>query len=56
MRYAVNLPNFGPSADPGTVAGLAAHAEASGRDGLFVWDHVTLSRTGTSTSGTHGSS
>jgi alkanesulfonate monooxygenase SsuD/methylene tetrahydromethanopterin reductase-like flavin-dependent oxidoreductase (luciferase family) len=42
MRYAVNLPNFGPYADPRTVAGLASHAEASGWDGLFVWDHVTF--------------
>jgi alkanesulfonate monooxygenase SsuD/methylene tetrahydromethanopterin reductase-like flavin-dependent oxidoreductase (luciferase family) len=42
MRYAVNLPNFGPYADPRTVAGLAAYAEASGWDGLFVWDHVTF--------------
>jgi alkanesulfonate monooxygenase SsuD/methylene tetrahydromethanopterin reductase-like flavin-dependent oxidoreductase (luciferase family) len=42
MRYAVNLPNFGPYADPRTVAGLAADAEAAGWDGLFVWDHVTF--------------
>jgi alkanesulfonate monooxygenase SsuD/methylene tetrahydromethanopterin reductase-like flavin-dependent oxidoreductase (luciferase family) len=42
MRCAVNLPNFGPYADPRTVAGLAADAEAAGWDGLFVWDHVTF--------------
>lgn len=42
MRYAVNLPNFGPYADPRTVAGLAADAELAGWDGLFVWDHVTF--------------
>jgi alkanesulfonate monooxygenase SsuD/methylene tetrahydromethanopterin reductase-like flavin-dependent oxidoreductase (luciferase family) len=42
VRYAVNLPNFGPYADPRTVAELAADAEASGWDGLFVWDHVTF--------------
>jgi alkanesulfonate monooxygenase SsuD/methylene tetrahydromethanopterin reductase-like flavin-dependent oxidoreductase (luciferase family) len=42
MRYAANLPNFGPYADPRTVAGLAADAEAAGWDGLFVWDHVTF--------------
>jgi alkanesulfonate monooxygenase SsuD/methylene tetrahydromethanopterin reductase-like flavin-dependent oxidoreductase (luciferase family) len=42
MRYAVNLPNFGPYADPRTVAGLAADAETCGWDGLFVWDHVTF--------------
>lgn len=42
VRYAVNLPNFGPYADARTVAGLAADAEAAGWDGLFVWDHVTF--------------
>jgi alkanesulfonate monooxygenase SsuD/methylene tetrahydromethanopterin reductase-like flavin-dependent oxidoreductase (luciferase family) len=42
MRYAVNLPNFGPYADPRTVAALAGDAEACGWDGLFVWDHVTF--------------
>ena len=42
MRYAVNLPNFGPYADPRTVAALAADAEAAGWDGLFIWDHVTF--------------
>jgi alkanesulfonate monooxygenase SsuD/methylene tetrahydromethanopterin reductase-like flavin-dependent oxidoreductase (luciferase family) len=42
MRFAVNLPNFGPYADPRTVAGIAADAEATGWDGLFVWDHVTF--------------
>jgi alkanesulfonate monooxygenase SsuD/methylene tetrahydromethanopterin reductase-like flavin-dependent oxidoreductase (luciferase family) len=42
VRYAVNLPNFGPYADPRTVGGLAADAEAAGWDGLFVWDHVTF--------------
>jgi alkanesulfonate monooxygenase SsuD/methylene tetrahydromethanopterin reductase-like flavin-dependent oxidoreductase (luciferase family) len=42
VRAAVNLPNFGPYADPRTVAGLAADAEAAGWDGLFVWDHVTF--------------
>jgi alkanesulfonate monooxygenase SsuD/methylene tetrahydromethanopterin reductase-like flavin-dependent oxidoreductase (luciferase family) len=42
VQYAVNLPNFGPYADPRTVAGLAADAEAAGWDGLFVWDHVTF--------------
>jgi alkanesulfonate monooxygenase SsuD/methylene tetrahydromethanopterin reductase-like flavin-dependent oxidoreductase (luciferase family) len=44
MRYAVNLPNFGPYADPRTVAELAADAEASGWDGLFIWDHVVHSK------------
>jgi alkanesulfonate monooxygenase SsuD/methylene tetrahydromethanopterin reductase-like flavin-dependent oxidoreductase (luciferase family) len=42
VRYAVNVPNFGPYADPRTVAALAADAEAAGWDGLFIWDHVTF--------------
>jgi alkanesulfonate monooxygenase SsuD/methylene tetrahydromethanopterin reductase-like flavin-dependent oxidoreductase (luciferase family) len=44
MRYAVNLPNFAEYADPRTVAGLAADAEAAGWDGFFVWDHMVWSR------------
>jgi alkanesulfonate monooxygenase SsuD/methylene tetrahydromethanopterin reductase-like flavin-dependent oxidoreductase (luciferase family) len=40
VRAGLFLPNFGTFADPGTVAGLAAAAEAAGWDGLFVWDHV----------------
>ncbi|MFL4901957.1 LLM class flavin-dependent oxidoreductase [Streptomyces sp. MMS24-I2-30] len=40
MRFSVNIPNFGDFADPRTVAKVAAAAEESGWDGLFVWDHV----------------
>ncbi|MBV9856552.1 MAG: LLM class flavin-dependent oxidoreductase, partial [Streptosporangiaceae bacterium] len=40
MRFAINVPNFGDFADPGTFAELARRTEASGWDGLFVWDHV----------------
>lgn len=40
MRYSINIPNFGDFADARTVARVAAAAEASGWDALFVWDHV----------------
>lgn len=40
MRTGVFLPLFGELADPRTVADLAARAEATGWDGVFVWDHV----------------
>lgn len=36
----MNIPNFGDFADPRTVASVAAAAEATGWDALFVWDHV----------------
>ena len=40
MKLAVDVPNFGPWADPDTVASLAADAEAAGWDGFSVWDHI----------------
>jgi alkanesulfonate monooxygenase SsuD/methylene tetrahydromethanopterin reductase-like flavin-dependent oxidoreductase (luciferase family) len=40
MKFGLHLPNFGALADPLTVAGLAARAEAAGWDGFFLWDHV----------------
>lgn len=40
MRYGVYLPNFGPLADVGLLAGLAGEAEAVGWDGFFLWDHL----------------
>jgi alkanesulfonate monooxygenase SsuD/methylene tetrahydromethanopterin reductase-like flavin-dependent oxidoreductase (luciferase family) len=40
VHYSVNIPNFGDFADPRAVAAVAAAAEESGWDGLFVWDHV----------------
>jgi len=40
MRHAVFVPIFGELADPNTVAGFAADAEAAGWDGFFVWDHI----------------
>src|SRR5579862_8810464 len=44
MRYALDVPNFGDFADPRVVADLARRAEDAGWDGLFVWDHVTHSK------------
>jgi alkanesulfonate monooxygenase SsuD/methylene tetrahydromethanopterin reductase-like flavin-dependent oxidoreductase (luciferase family) len=42
MRFALNLPNFGEYADPAIFVRLAREAEASGWDGLFVWDHILV--------------
>lgn len=42
MRYAIDLANFGPYADPRTLAGLAHEAEDAGWDGFFIWDHVQV--------------
>jgi len=40
MRFAINLPNFGPFGHPRIMAELAQDAEAAGWDGMFIWDHV----------------
>jgi len=42
MRFAIDLPNFGPYADPRTLAQLAREAEEAGWDGFFIWDHVQV--------------
>ena len=42
MKYAFNIPNFGPYADAAAVADLAATAEQSGWDGFVVWDHIVF--------------
>src|SRR5829696_3042689 len=44
MRFALNLPNFGPYGDIGAMADLGRLAEDRGWDGFFVWDHVTWLR------------
>ena len=38
MRYGVELPNIGLNGDPDVLVDLAAAAENSGWDGVFVWD------------------
>lgn len=40
MRYALNVANIGTYSDPRVTADLARSAEASGWDGVFVWDHL----------------
>jgi alkanesulfonate monooxygenase SsuD/methylene tetrahydromethanopterin reductase-like flavin-dependent oxidoreductase (luciferase family) len=40
MKYAVDLPNFGPFGDARVLADLAQAAEDADWDGFFIWDHV----------------
>jgi alkanesulfonate monooxygenase SsuD/methylene tetrahydromethanopterin reductase-like flavin-dependent oxidoreductase (luciferase family) len=40
VRRAVGVPNIGEYADPRVIGDLAALAERSGWDGLFLWDHL----------------
>ena len=40
LRYAIGLPNVREYADPGLLVQLAVDAEATGWDGVFVWDHI----------------
>jgi alkanesulfonate monooxygenase SsuD/methylene tetrahydromethanopterin reductase-like flavin-dependent oxidoreductase (luciferase family) len=42
MRYALNVPNFGPYADPHLIVDLAVEAEQHGWDAFFLWDHMLL--------------
>jgi alkanesulfonate monooxygenase SsuD/methylene tetrahydromethanopterin reductase-like flavin-dependent oxidoreductase (luciferase family) len=41
VRYGLSLPNVGP---PSELVRLATAAEASGWDGVFLWDHLHLRR------------
>ncbi|MFP4513370.1 MAG: LLM class flavin-dependent oxidoreductase [Acidimicrobiales bacterium] len=40
MRHAIDLTGFGTYAEAAVVAEIAVTAEASGWDGLFIWDHL----------------
>jgi len=40
MRYAIDLPPFGPLADIRLLAEVANEAEQAGWDGFFLWDHL----------------
>ena len=40
VRYGINLPNGGLTGDPCTAAELAALAEVSGWDGVFLEDYI----------------
>jgi alkanesulfonate monooxygenase SsuD/methylene tetrahydromethanopterin reductase-like flavin-dependent oxidoreductase (luciferase family) len=43
VRHAINLPLFGPLADPAAIVEIGQAADENGWEGLCVWDHV-LSR------------
>jgi alkanesulfonate monooxygenase SsuD/methylene tetrahydromethanopterin reductase-like flavin-dependent oxidoreductase (luciferase family) len=40
LRCAIGVPNVREYADPALLVELAVEAEAAGRDGVFVWDHI----------------
>lgn len=40
MRFGLTLPIFDELANPRLLADLAAEAESTGWDGVFVWDHI----------------
>lgn len=40
MRFGISLPPFADFADPRLLVQTAIEAEASGWDGLFLWDHI----------------
>ena len=40
MCFAIDTPNFGDYSEPRMLAELACEAEAAGRDGFFLWDHI----------------
>lgn len=44
LKHLLYLPPFGPLCDPRLLADLAAEAEQSGWDGVFLWDHVLRRR------------
>ncbi len=43
MQFGIYAPNFGPFADPHTLAQLAYEAEEAGWHGFFLWDHIHYS-------------
>jgi alkanesulfonate monooxygenase SsuD/methylene tetrahydromethanopterin reductase-like flavin-dependent oxidoreductase (luciferase family) len=47
MKFAFDVANFGPYADPRLLADLAHRAEDSGWDGFFIWDHILMMGGGT---------
>jgi alkanesulfonate monooxygenase SsuD/methylene tetrahydromethanopterin reductase-like flavin-dependent oxidoreductase (luciferase family) len=46
LRCAVGLPNVGEYGDPRLLVELACRAEASGWDGVFIWDHFVYCELG----------
>jgi alkanesulfonate monooxygenase SsuD/methylene tetrahydromethanopterin reductase-like flavin-dependent oxidoreductase (luciferase family) len=41
LTFGFYTPNSGASGNPKLVVELAERAEASGRDGFFLWDHLS---------------
>lgn len=46
MRFAIDVPHFGPFGDPRLLAELAYEAEEAGWDGFFIWDHINYKLAG----------
>ncbi|MGZ3637920.1 MAG: LLM class flavin-dependent oxidoreductase [Ktedonobacterales bacterium] len=44
MRFAIDIPPFGPFAEVRLLADLAHEAEEAGWDGFFLWDHLVWDR------------
>ena len=44
MRFGLAVPSLGEYADASLLGDLAAEAEAAGRDGVFLWDHLAYRR------------
>jgi alkanesulfonate monooxygenase SsuD/methylene tetrahydromethanopterin reductase-like flavin-dependent oxidoreductase (luciferase family) len=42
VRYGICLANIGTYSDPSVGVGVAEVAEASGWDGVFIWDHLAF--------------
>jgi alkanesulfonate monooxygenase SsuD/methylene tetrahydromethanopterin reductase-like flavin-dependent oxidoreductase (luciferase family) len=45
MKYGINMINFSHFSNPVLLAEIAAEAEDAGWDGIFIWDHITLTFT-----------
>jgi alkanesulfonate monooxygenase SsuD/methylene tetrahydromethanopterin reductase-like flavin-dependent oxidoreductase (luciferase family) len=42
MHYGIEVVTFGEFGNPRVVVQLAQAAEATGWEGLWVWDHITF--------------
>jgi alkanesulfonate monooxygenase SsuD/methylene tetrahydromethanopterin reductase-like flavin-dependent oxidoreductase (luciferase family) len=43
LRYAIDIAPLGPLAEPAAIVRLAVAAEASGWDGVSIWDSLGVS-------------
>jgi len=41
IKYGINVPNFSDYFHPNILAELASETEKAGRDGFFIWDHIS---------------